>query len=156
MDDIKKIGIKIEIAKDSNGDMYLNEYDERGNCIHIKFSDQLETWYDYDENNNKIHSKCNDILEIWFEYDKNGNCIRYVNQDKKETLCIYDDKNNLMRTRYSGGNDIIYERDSDGKLIHAIDTLDNSEIWYEYNEKGFYSQIRDSFGYYIKFYYEYY
>ena len=43
----------------------ISEYDENGNLIHHKNSNEYEEWGEYDENNNIIHYKDSDGYEEW-------------------------------------------------------------------------------------------
>jgi len=59
------------------------DYDERGNCTHIKDSDGYEIWYDYDEKGNMTHEKWSNGHEFW--YDRKGNPIHEKWSDESGT-----------------------------------------------------------------------
>ncbi len=80
-------------------DKEIMGYDERGNLIHYKCSNDFEWWRKYDENNNRIYFKGylgSDYYEEWDKYDKNRNiiyCKSNIGSKKYEAWFRYD-KNN--------------------------------------------------------------
>lgn len=59
---------KVTRYKDSTGHEELYEYDDAGNCIHFKSSDncviKFEEWSKYDENGNRIYYKNSNGWEV--------------------------------------------------------------------------------------------
>jgi len=77
-------------------------YDERGNVIHIKYSDGFEEWYEYDEKGNIIHYKNSYGSEEWYEYDEKGNRIYGKYSDGYEEW--YDEEGNVIKQTYGTSN----------------------------------------------------
>ena len=67
----------------------IKEFDERGNLIHYKNSNGLESWTEYDENNNEIHYKNSYGIEYWCKWENNNK----IEITKKEFERIKRDKN---------------------------------------------------------------
>ena len=114
-------------GKDDYGDESIEwyEYDEHGNEVYYRNSDNLEkrTEHDYDENGRLVHSKGRDD-EKWYEYDNQGNLILIR---KKENDCEYYDKDEYDtedKYEYDASGNIIYKEEGDWKE------------WNEYDENG--------------------
>ena len=80
----------------------IEEYDEKGNLIYRKYSDDGdEYWYRYDENNNLLHINifkgCECFHQCSYEYDENNNLIHWKSLDSDgdsaEYFMKYDENN---------------------------------------------------------------
>jgi YD repeat-containing protein len=112
------------------------EYDEKGNCVYSKDSCGEITRYEYDERNNLIHSKDDDGYEMWYTYDKDNRCIQDRNEDGYETIYDYDEKGNLIHLNHTG-TDMCESKISEGEFINSICRYYQIyEIYYEYDEFG--------------------
>ena len=186
-------------CKDSTGYELWCECDSKGNLIHCKDSDDYEEWWKYDNKGNLIHCKDNDGHELWCEYDSKGNKIHYKSSGKiydfrilreyeeyghkhkyspnilnqegfervlnlsgyidsfsiyndNELWYEYDSQGNMIHCKDSHDNELCYEYDSQGNMIHYKDSYDN-ELWCEYGSQG--SKIRHKkFGYECCFEYD--
>ena len=60
-------GKKVKVKTYVDGTVY--KFDEKGNWIYYKESDDYEQWREYDANGNEIHFKDSYDFEEWKEYD---------------------------------------------------------------------------------------
>ena len=108
-------------GKDDYGDEFVEwyKYDEHGNEVYRRNSDNLETRteHDYDENGMLVHSKGRDD-EKWYEYDEQGNLILLRT---KENYCEYC---NEYEYEYDESGNITYKEEGDWKE------------WNKYDENG--------------------
>ena len=112
----KEIGINVsknQIHYNDSNNGYEIWYDTNGNCIHSKYSNGNEIWYEYDTNGNCIHSKYSNGYEIWCEYDTNGKCIHSKDSNGNERW--YDTNGNCIHYKDRDGYEICY--DTNGNLI---------------------------------------
>ena len=65
----KKVKVKIYV----DGRVY--KYDENGNEIYRKDTDDNEDWKEYDSNGHMIHLEDGTGWQLWREFDANGNMI---------------------------------------------------------------------------------
>ena len=121
--------------KDSDNTELWDEYDANGNNVYSKNIYGDETWFEYDANGKLIHSKFSDVKEVWYEYDTKGNKIHTKYSDGKEEWYEYDAKGNNIHNKHSDGFEEWYEHDANGNFIHALNSRGN-ESWYEYDAKG--------------------
>ena len=77
----KKVKIS-EIIKEHNlvkkvkkNEYPIKEYDDKGNLIRFKNSNNFKYWYEYDDRDNLVHYKDSKGYEVWNEYDEKGNII---------------------------------------------------------------------------------
>lgn len=88
------------------------EYDENGNDIHFKNTNDYEDWTEYDDNNKMIHYTCNYGLEEWCKYDDNGRLIECIGSTGYEEYRTYDDKGKLIDIKLINEDKIInYRKD---------------------------------------------
>ena len=121
------------IALSSNIVLVFRKYDENGNLIYTRNSDDgIEQWREYDDNSNLIYHKNSKGLEKWFEYDENGNKIYYKDSDQLERWYEYDENNNLIRIRRSCDKlEFIIKYDKDNNIIYIKD-FGGLEKWSDY------------------------
>ena len=123
----------------------VNEYDEKGNQIHLKDSKGCEEWNEYDEKGNQIHHKDFKGYECWKEYDEKGNLIYYKDSYGYEVWKEYDEKGNLIYYKDSNGHEEWNEYDEKSNLIRYKNS-NGYGGWNEYDEKGNLIHYKDSSG----------
>ncbi len=128
-----------------------NEYDSQGRLVYQKYtggesryeynlkahtiteySSTDSSWkYDCDSNWNKLHGT-NGTISYWAEYDSNGNQTLYRTMDGFKIVYEYDSQNRLVKKSEDNNTYITYyEYDKDGKLFHEHSNYD-SDVWYSY------------------------
>ena len=118
------------------------EYNDDGNIKSHKVlrngKEKLKIDYEYDENGNLLFERNSNNTYIKYEYDKNGNCIKKDSNNKhNNTTMKYDSRNRKILTVYDNLVET-FEYDDNNHLIKyvryrtPIDTKVNTE-WF--NEK---------------------
>ncbi|MBQ3669946.1 MAG: hypothetical protein II921_00525 [Treponema sp.] len=131
-----------ESDKDGGTEERWIEYDGRGNCIHVRYSDGEEEWSEYDGRGNRTHYKDSTGYETWYEYDEDGNQILARNsRDNTVTFSEYDEMGNCVHVRMYAGDDLVaegrdeYKYDEDGNCVYS-NTAEFGEKWTEYDARG--------------------
>ncbi|MBQ0050939.1 MAG: RHS repeat protein [Treponema sp.] len=123
-----------KISKWVTQDSY-EEYDEKGNLIHGKYSDDSESFCEYDEKGKLILKKWINGEELLCEYDEKGHVIHEKFNTGSETWYEYDNKGNEIHKKVSDGTEIWTEYDEKGNPIHGIES-DGYEWWSKFDKNG--------------------
>lgn len=83
-------------------------YDENGNLIHCKYDNGYEEKFKYNEEGQMIFSKDSDDVKIWFDHDENGNCTHLETSSRYHQWMTYDENGKLIRKEDSNGNKMTY------------------------------------------------
>lgn len=121
------------IHSKSNDTEFCKEYNEQNNCIHIKYSDGKEIWYNHDENGSCVYEKHSDGKECWREYDYINHIAVCKCTNKKEEFKDYtNDDNYVIRREYVDGYILWRDYDVKNRVIYTVDTK-QCETWFEYD-----------------------
>lgn len=148
-----------------------HEYDENGNEILYKTSNEYWLKTEYDENGNAVKSVDSDEVEKTYTVDQDGNVIYWEDTEGNWLKSAYDANGLLTYIEHSDGWCDKAEYDSKGNLIYyevteenwwqkstydensnliSTETSDGYKATFTYDENGNQTYWKDSTGYWVK------
>lgn len=127
------------------------EYDDDCNDIHRVKANGYEEWNEYDENGNMISKKTSNDDKIIYKVKCNseGKIVHREGSDGEEKWWEYDESGNKIyeKTLDSNGyeKEWFYEYNDENKCVHQKNFVDgdiSEEAFYELNEKGYKSHTK--------------
>ena len=128
-----------------SGNEIFDEYEDEYEDI---IDSNIEEWFEYDEMGNLIHQKDSDEREYWYEYDEKGNLVHEKDFRGRKYWYEYDDKGNLIHEKideYYEKKEIWHKYNDEGQKIYSKDSHE-TEFWYEYDENGKEICYKSSYG----------